>query len=476
MARHRTRAPLALALAALVLAACAGVDDGASGPAVPTATGGGPRTTGAPPPPGPTTSATDPPVDPGPPPPPSGDLSACAAQESAGQGPVPVEVRAALDGVVGDPRWQGLDVGISVWVDGWGEVLAVQPDQPLLPASVEKLLPAVGALAVLGPEATLATTVRGSPPVDGVVPGDLVLVGGGDPLLGRDGPTSLAALADRLRAAGVRRVSGAVVVDDSRHDGARTAPGWLSWQQPAFIGPMSALLVDQNRWRRDPAYVADPTVGNGEAFVAALGRAGIVVAGPVRSGVAGPSTPVLAEVRSAPVGELVAAMLGSSDNTMAEALVREVGVVGGAGGSTAGGLAVIDEVVGSLLDACGPPAGVATDGSGLSRLDARSAREWRRLLQAVRSQPWGPGLLGGLPVAGASGTLAHRLSWAPAAGNVRAKTGTTIPARALAGEATTGGGRTATFAVIVNGADAVPPGQAEAAIDALASTVAGLPG
>ena len=407
MARHRTRAPLALALAALVLAACAGVDDGASGPAVPTATGGGPRTTGAPPPPGPTTSATDPPVDPGPPPPPSGDLSACAAQESAGQGPVPVEVRAALDGVV---------------------------------------------------------------------PGDLVLVGGGDPLHGRDGPTSLAALADRLRAAGVRRVSGAVVVDDSRHDGARTAPGWLSWQQPAFIGPMSALLVDQNRWRRDPAYVADPTVGNGEAFVAALGRAGIVVAGPVRSGVAGPSTPVLAEVRSAPVGELVAAMLGSSDNTMAEALVREVGVVGGAGGSTAGGLAVIDEVVGSLLGSCGPPAGVATDGSGLSRLDARSAREWRRLLQAVRSQPWGPGLLGGLPVAGASGTLAHRLSWAPAAGNVRAKTGTTIPARALAGEATTGGGRTATFAVIVNGADAVPPGQAEAAIDALASTVAGLPG
>jgi D-alanyl-D-alanine carboxypeptidase/D-alanyl-D-alanine-endopeptidase (penicillin-binding protein 4) len=68
--------------------------------------------------------------------------------------------------------------------------------------------------------------------------------------------------------------------------------------------------------------------------------------------------------------------------------------------------------------------------------------------------------------------LAGRLTGPATIGNVRAKTGSIIPGRALSGYLTTVGGRTATFSVVVNG-DRV--GSAQSAIDALVATVAASP-
>ncbi len=80
---------------------------------------------------------------------------------------------------------------------------------------------------------------RVAEPLDGVVDGDLFLVGGGDPLLSSDwypasnlelnpvtSPTSLDALADRVVAAGVTEITGSVVGDGSRYDDEYFAPGW----------------------------------------------------------------------------------------------------------------------------------------------------------------------------------------------------------------------------------------------------------
>jgi D-alanyl-D-alanine carboxypeptidase/D-alanyl-D-alanine-endopeptidase (penicillin-binding protein 4) len=104
-----------------------------------------------------------------------------------------------------------------------------------------------------------------------------------------------------------------------------------------------------------------------------------------------------------------------------------------------------------LRPLCVPLAGVADDGSGLSRADRRTAREWRQLLEAATSQPWGARFRDSLPLAGRSGTLAGRFRGTPAEGNVRAKTGTIIGGRSLAGYLTTAGGRPAVFAIVVNG-------------------------
>ena len=74
--------------------------------------------------------------------------------------------------------------------------------------------------------------------------GALVLKGGGDPTLSHYG---LRALAAKVRAAGVRTVTGGIVADESWFDTRRTVAGW----KPSFYldesPPLSALVVDRDR-------------------------------------------------------------------------------------------------------------------------------------------------------------------------------------------------------------------------------------
>jgi D-alanyl-D-alanine carboxypeptidase/D-alanyl-D-alanine-endopeptidase (penicillin-binding protein 4) len=300
--------------------------------------------------------------------------------------------------------------------------------------------------------------------------GDLVVVGGGDPTLATTGPHSLDTLAAQLRAVGITQVTGALVVDESRHDTERYAPGWLWWHVPAFAGPLSAFMVDRNLYRDDAAYIEDPALGNGEELRGALARQGVTVAGPTVHGVApGGATQLAVEV-SPPVSALVYDMLLRSDNMTSEQLMREIGLAGRGIGSTPAGTRA---ATAALRPLCVPLTGTAADGSGLSRENFRSAREWRRMLQAARGQPWFPGFFESLPVGGVSGTLASRFDGTAAAGNVRAKTGSIIGGVALSGYVTTAGGRDAVFSVVVNGPRA---GAATGVIDDLVATVAAYPG
>jgi len=375
--------------------------------------------------------------------------------------PAPAELVAALDRFAANPAVAAGPYSVSIWIDGYDE-LAGQPDVPLLPASNQKLLTAMGALAVLGPELRFTTTV-----VTGA--SDLTLVAGGDPSLAARGPHSLDALAADVRAAGITRVTGSLVVDESRHDTARRAPGWQDWQVPAYAGPLSALMVDRNRYRRDPAFLADPALANAELFRELLAAHGVMVEGPTVHGTAPSAATTVAAAASAPLAELVTDTLMRSDNMAAELLLREVGRTVQGVGSTLGGAAATRDALAPL---CVPVTGIDDDGSGLSRANARSAREWRVLLQAARTQPWWPVLVDALPLAGRSGTLTSRFRGTPAEANVRAKTGTIIGGIALSGYGTTAGGRAFVFSVIANGPAS---NGGEAALDALVATIAGHP-
>jgi PBP4 family serine-type D-alanyl-D-alanine carboxypeptidase len=135
-----------------------------------------------------------------------------------------------------------------------------------------------------------------------------------------------------------------------------------------------------------------------------------------------------------------------SDNFEAEMLLKQLGAIELGEGTTAGGAAVARRV---LVESGIPVAGVRiVDGSGLSSLDRLTARTLVALLAAM----WNDGatrplLVRSLPVAGVSGTLAHRMRASAAYRRVRAKTGTTAIASALSGFA---GSRYA-FAVLQNG-------------------------
>ena len=350
--------------------------------------------------------------------------------------------------------------GVSVWIDGLGEVLAHKPDLALAPASNEKIFTAMGALAVLGADARLTTEIR----LTGH--GDLVVVGGGDATLTAGGPHSVAALADQVRAHGVGLVPGALIVDETRHDGERRASGWQDWQIPTYTGPLSALMVDRNRWRADPAFLADPALANADLLRRALAARGIGVSGPTNYTAAPVPGTLVASLASAPVGVLVRDMLQRSHNQIADLLLKEVGHAATGTGSMANGFGATTL---ALTPLCVPLAGVADDGSGLSRGNARSAREWRVMLQAARAQPWWPTLADGLPLAGRSGTLAGRFHGTAAEANVRAKTGTIIGGTALSGYGTTASGRAFVFSIVVNG----PGAELSAgAIDTLVAAVA----
>lgn len=386
----------------------------------------------------------------------------CVPDASLGQAPqpAPTDLAAALAQLVADPRVAPHAVSLSVWIDGYGEVLAHEADRALAPASNQKLFTAMGALAVLGPDARLTTALRLTPA------GDLVVVGGGDPTVTSSGPHSLSALAAQAQAQGITAVSGSLLVDESRHDGLRRAPGWQDWQIPTHTGPLSAFMVDDNRWRGDPGYLADPALGNAEELRGALSARGISIAGPTAYG-SGAGGSTIASITSAPVVELVGAMLRASDNQIADLLLKEVGANASAPGALAAGAAATGDALAPL---CLSLAGVTDDGSGLSRGNARSAREWRTLLHAARTAPWWTQLYEALPIAGRTGTLSGRLRGTPAENTVRAKTGTIIGGAALTGTGTTLSGRAFVFSVVVNG----PGGeQAAGAIDTFVAAIAG---
>ncbi|MGH9283876.1 MAG: D-alanyl-D-alanine carboxypeptidase/D-alanyl-D-alanine-endopeptidase, partial [Acidimicrobiales bacterium] len=351
--------------------------------------------------------------------------------------PAPHPLTAAVEARLADPRLAGTTVGLSVWLDGFGEVAARNADVPLLPASNQKLITAMGILALVPITDTLVTEVRATGTRNGsTLVGDLFLVGGGDPTLTTSGPHSLDALAAAVRARGITRVAGTLVADETRYDSLRGAGGWLPQHVPVFIGPLSALVVDRNQHRGDPAYAADPVPGNLLRFRHALARQGVSVAGGDAAAPSPPGAVTVAALASTHIGALVTDMLVRSDNLFAELLLKELGRRVRGAGSTADGVAAADAALAALGVGL---AGHSADGSGLSRHDRRSTRELQALLRAASTQPWGNYLLESLPLAGRTGTLTRRLRGTAAEGNVRAKTGWIDEGRALSGYLTTAG-------------------------------------
>jgi serine-type D-Ala-D-Ala carboxypeptidase/endopeptidase (penicillin-binding protein 4) len=356
-----------------------------------------------------------------------------------------------------------------------GEVLFDQNgDAPSTPASTAKLLTAVAALTTLGPDATLETTV-----VAGSTPGEVVLVGGGDPTLSRTVPSltypgapTVADLAAQVRnslPAGTQVTR--VVVDNSLFEGPLTASGWGPGDAPStYAAPVTATAVDGARV--EPSELqrsAAPGTDAGTALAVALGAPDATVV----LGDAAQGAQTLGTVRSAPVARLVEQALSQSDNLLTESLARHVALAGGQPATFDGAAeAVTDAVSGIGLDVTGLS---LADGSGLSTPDRVPVALLADLLTGAADGTLADAsaVLSGLPVAGYDGTLAERGDDDPATapGSVRAKTGTLLGVHGLAGTVVTAEGRLLVFAVLADGAPANGLA-AEAALDDVASALA----
>jgi D-alanyl-D-alanine carboxypeptidase/D-alanyl-D-alanine-endopeptidase (penicillin-binding protein 4) len=109
-------------------------------------------------------------------------------------------------------------------LDGPGLIEAHRADAALPPASVAKVVTALYALDALGPDHRFRTELRAAGPIEGgVLEGDLVLAGGGDPLLDTD---ALGAMIAALRARGLAAATGRfLVATGALPDIAETDPG-----------------------------------------------------------------------------------------------------------------------------------------------------------------------------------------------------------------------------------------------------------
>ena len=381
---------------------------------------------------------------------------------------------------------------LSVMLDG-DPIFESRPSTPLTPASLMKVATAAAALEVMGPDEVFTTEVfirteDLESVTDGVLTGDVYLVGQGDPVLstpryvGRYAEpvahTDITVLANQVIAAlaayGIKRIEGRLVGDESwypdkqRHYSGEVLSGESDpvWK-PSFVttnqaGPLSALLLNSgySRYsgsvfgsgRAQNVRAASPAQHAASAFDDFLEARGMVITRTPAAGVAPDASErtLLGSLNSPPLAEIAARMLTRSDNTIAEMLLKEIGRRGE--GSDRASAAADAHAI--LRDKLGPEADrlVIADGSGLSYSNRLTCSAVTGLLAEA-----GPGspLVDGLAVAGQTGTL-RNCPPARSASNqeplltVRGKTGTLNDVTSLAGTADSAHGETITFAMIVN--------------------------
>ncbi|WP_436798911.1 D-alanyl-D-alanine carboxypeptidase/D-alanyl-D-alanine endopeptidase [Micromonospora aurantiaca (nom. illeg.)] len=414
-----------------------------------------------------------------------------------GNAPLPTEagIRTALDPLVRAAAL-GDRVHVSVADVSTGQALyGSGQDTPTVPASVTKLATGVAVLAARGPAYRIPTRA-----VAGTNPGEVVLVGGGDPTLAVDkngfypGAARLDDLAAQVRDALGGTAPTKVIVDSSLFSGPVFEPGWdADIPTGGFGAAITALMTDGARKNAAEARrtaeetnhaaerVPQPDLTAGRQFAKLLGLTGGAApvsrgTAPAASGATGTAPGAeLGTVESLPMIRLVDIMISDSDNVIAEAMARQVALAKGKPGSFVGGAAATDQVLGEL----GLPAGEISlaDGSGLSRTNRISPSLLTDLITLAGngSHPELAAIFGGLPVGGWSGTLDERYRAAATragAGVVRAKTGTLSGVNAIAGTVTTADGRLLTFAVLTDRTQGSLD-ETRAALDRISSALAG---
>jgi serine-type D-Ala-D-Ala carboxypeptidase/endopeptidase (penicillin-binding protein 4) len=352
-----------------------------------------------------------------------------AGRATATAGPPPSGSVALPAAATSQPGWKtridglaaGKTIGISLRDDG--QFLYRRADtKRRTPASNQKLLLAMALMDRVDLDARLETMAKvGSVNQNGVVPGNLWLVGRGDPNVG---PAKLGNLAAKIQAAGISRVKGSVVgaISYFAHDW--WAPGWKPYFPEEHIPLPSALTFQGNQI--GGTHIADPERRAALVLTRRLRARGVQVSGPAEmAGNPPQGLDEVASVRSPRLLVLVRKMLRPSSNFRAELLGKMLAVERlGVPGTIAKGAASIEAWA---QNAAG--VGVtALDCSGLSYSNRVTPRGIVRLLAEAEDAPWGQDLLEALPGPG-QGTLGGRLQGIP----VKAKTGTLTEISTLSG-------------------------------------------
>lgn len=329
--------------------------------------------------------------------------------------PWPVNLQARLDSLITDPLLERTQLGLMVYDLSADSVLySYCGKQTLRPASTMKLLTSVTALDVLGSSYNYRTSLYYKGTIaDGVLTGDLWLVGGMDPLFD---DTDMHIMAETLHRVGVDSISGRIVRDVSFKEEAPLGEGWC-WDDDN--PQLSPLLVS----RKDEF---------ADRFKEELVKCGVAVNAPITTDCL-PKDVLLICSRSHRLGEVLEPMMKESDNLYAESMFFQIAATVGKRPATAAHARQIIKTTLTKAGVTGIPYRIA-DGSGLSLYNYVTPELMVRLLRyAYLKRDVMAVLYPALPVAGVDGTLKKRMKGGAAEGNVHAKTGTLSGISSLAG-------------------------------------------
>ncbi|HYH58258.1 MAG TPA: D-alanyl-D-alanine carboxypeptidase [Thermoleophilaceae bacterium] len=320
-------------------------------------------------------------------------------------------------------------------------------------ASNTKLFTTAAVLDRFGPRARFQTTILADrrPTRRGKIRGDLYLRGGGDPSFGSisftrraygGGGATLQKLARAVERAGVRRITGDVLGDESLFDSLRGGPD-SGYGVSQWVGPLSALAYNRGLARENgSAFQTRPPEFAAQKLADALRRRGIRIGG--RAGVSRARGRVrsIARARSLTVERLVELTNTVSDNFFAETLAKRLHAATGRRGTTDGGARRVTRFARGL----GAKAKLV-DGSGLARGNRAGPRGVVRLLRGMRQHDAFRSYWDSLALPGRPGTLSDRRTNR----RCRGKTGTISGVSALSGYCRGKSGDLIAFSFLMNG-------------------------
>ena len=403
-----------------------------------------------------------------------------------------------LNGMMNDPVLKNADWGFVVYDPKTKKVISSYNESAsLIPASTTKLLTTETALSLLGDKFRWITQLEHSGEVDaeGVLNGNLYIVGSGDPSLGtgKAGASTYSGIAAgylfALQNAGIKKVNGSIIIQNAvfKENKVALLPENIVWLEhhnyylpagaTAGINPANERLIakkanpfenDVKRYfyispyinkmvyaeKFDGAKVAtkmpDAPFTLANTLRTSLVKNGIPVSGKVETRmteVAPELRKFISSYKSPTLGEIVYDTNQRSDNALAEALLRMVGFQKKGDQTLDSGRSV---VVSHLHEVGFDVKGLSYyDGSGLSRNNLVTPIAQVKYLTALMNEKYYKIYFDSLPIAGQTGTL-KKSFMGSGYGQVFAKTGTLNKVKTLAGYLKTNTGRTLVFSLMVN--------------------------
>ncbi|MDR3024688.1 D-alanyl-D-alanine carboxypeptidase/D-alanyl-D-alanine-endopeptidase [Chryseobacterium sp.] len=398
--------------------------------------------------------------------------------------------------MMADPVLKNASWGFVVYDPKTKKVISsYNENTPLVPASTTKLLTTETALNLMGENYRWMTQLEYSGTIDenGVLNGNLYVIGSGDPSLGTNkaGASSyrdiISDFVGGVSREGIKKVNGDIIIQTALFKGnISVLPENVVWLEnnnyylPAGstrdINPANEkLIVKKGSFSTDKKFFyvspynhqmvyADKYEGNGalttklpdapaylaNSFRTTLVKSGIPVTGkvsPKMTDAAPEGRKMLSAYKSPTLGDIIYYTNQHSDNSLAEALLRTVGYQKmGDLTSESGRIVVTDHLKDAGFDMIGLN---YIDGSGLSRSNNVTPISQVKFLTSLMDQKYYRSYLTSLPIGGQSGTL-KRMFIGEGNGQVFAKTGTLNKVKTLAGYLKTNSGKTLVFSLMVN--------------------------